>query len=197
MNLIFLHYSTNIIIGDFSDWLENLWRGDRFRTDDLVLGNHKRKEAPAPLPMRKRPENDTAQTGFRNPPTPMAYPSCSPQSDTVAGGPRNWTREADATLWMLGRTDYIEVVERNLRQKVIAPDWRYATFDARLSLARLFTLQGRHDEAAEWFAKSCAVLEEQGARPPLAIADFDEAWMYLRRNCAGRQGRCSTRRDPM
>lgn len=49
--------------------------------------------------------------------------------------------------------------------------------DGRLSMAHLSALQERHDEAAEWFTKVRAVLEEQGARPLCAIADFDEAWM--------------------
>ncbi|HKN01781.1 MAG TPA: AAA family ATPase [Candidatus Binataceae bacterium] len=111
-----------------------------------------------------------------------------PAIELVTRGDSNYPRmicDAAATLWMLGRTDYIEVIERNLRQKVIAPDWRCPMHDARLSLARLCALQGRHDEAAEWFAKSRAVLEEQGQRPLLAIADFDEAWMYIRRNAPG------------
>ncbi len=111
-----------------------------------------------------------------------------PAIERVTRGGDNDTRmicDAAATLWMLARTDYIEVIERNLRQKVLAPDWRYPMFDARLSLARLCALQGRYDEAAEWFAKSRAVLQEQGARPLLAIADFDEAWMYIRRNAPG------------
>jgi len=93
--------------------------------------------------------------------------------------------DAASALWLLGRTDHIEVIERNLRDKVVAPDFRYTMFDARLSLARLCALQGRYDEAAEWFAKSRAVLDEQGARPLRAIADFDEAWMYLRRGAPG------------
>lgn len=93
--------------------------------------------------------------------------------------------DATTTLWMLGRTDHIEVIERNLRAKPIAADYRYPMQDARLSLARLCALQGRHEEALEWFAKARAVLDEQGARPLRAIADFDEAWMYLRRAATG------------
>jgi tetratricopeptide (TPR) repeat protein len=104
------------------------------------------------------------------------------------GGAPNYPRmacDAAATLWMLGRTDHIEVIERNLRDKVVAPDFRYPMVDARLSLARLCALQGRYDEAAEWFAKSRIVLDEQGARPLRAIADFDEAWMHIRRAAPG------------
>ena len=58
-------------------------------------------------------------------------------------------------------------------------------FDGRLSLARLSALQRRHDEACEWFARARTVLDEQGARPLRAIADFDEAVMYHRRGAPG------------
>jgi hypothetical protein len=75
---------------------------------------------------------------------------------------------------LLGRVDQIEVIERNIREKVVAPDFRYPMQDGRLSLARLCALQGRYDEAAMWFANSRGVLEEQGARPLRAIADLDE-----------------------
>jgi hypothetical protein len=57
--------------------------------------------------------------------------------------------------------------------------------DLRLSLARLCALDGRLDEADHWFAQARLVLEEQGARPLRAIADFDQALMYTR---AGQPG---------
>jgi class 3 adenylate cyclase/tetratricopeptide (TPR) repeat protein len=94
-------------------------------------------------------------------------------------------------LWLLERTDHIEVIELNLREKVIEPDFRYPMVDARLSLARLCALQGRYDEAVEWFAKARAVLDEQGARPLRAIADFDEALMYVRRGGPGDKKRAT------
>jgi hypothetical protein len=53
--------------------------------------------------------------------------------------------------------------------------------DARSSLAVLWGLQQRFDEAAEWFAKARIVLEEQGARPSRALVDLYEARMYARR----------------
>ena len=90
-----------------------------------------------------------------------------------------------ATLWLLNRTDSIGLVERNLREKVIAPDFRYPMRDSRLSMARLCALQHRYDEAVDWFAKARVVLDEQGARPLRAITDYDEALMYLRRAEAG------------
>jgi hypothetical protein len=95
------------------------------------------------------------------------------------------------TLWLLERTDHIEVIERNLREKVIEPDFRYLMQDPRRSMACLCALQGRHDEAVEWFARARAVLEEQGARPLRAITDFDEALMYIRRGAPGDRERAS------
>jgi class 3 adenylate cyclase/tetratricopeptide (TPR) repeat protein len=93
--------------------------------------------------------------------------------------------DAAAALWLLNRTDHAETIERNLRAKVIAPDFRFPMRDSRLSLARLCALLGRYDEALEWFGKARQVLDEQGARPMRAIADYDEALMYVRRAAAG------------
>jgi tetratricopeptide (TPR) repeat protein len=89
------------------------------------------------------------------------------------------------TLWLLERTDHIEVIARNVHDKVLVPDFRWPMYDARLSMARLCALQGRLDEAVEWFAKARTVLDEQGARPLRAIVDYDEALMYARRGAPG------------
>jgi class 3 adenylate cyclase/tetratricopeptide (TPR) repeat protein len=80
-------------------------------------------------------------------------------------------------LCLLGRTDHAAVIEDVLRAKVIEPDFRDSMVDGRLALARLCALKGRRDEARRWFAEARPVLTEQGARPLLAIADFDEAAM--------------------
>lgn len=95
--------------------------------------------------------------------------------------------DAAYVLWLLERTDHIEVIERNLREKVIAPDFRYPMRDGRLALARLCALQGRYEEASDWFAQARTVLDEQGARPLRAIVDYDEALMYHRRGERGDQ----------
>jgi class 3 adenylate cyclase/tetratricopeptide (TPR) repeat protein len=89
------------------------------------------------------------------------------------------------TLWAAERTDHLDVIERNLRGKVVEPDFRYPAVDGRLSLARLCALSGRFEEASDWFARARAVLEEQGARPLRAVADHDEALMYARRAAEG------------
>jgi tetratricopeptide (TPR) repeat protein len=98
-------------------------------------------------------------------------------------------------LWVLDRRDHVEVLERNLRAKTLAPDFRSLGTDARLSLARLCALTGRFDEAREWFEKARHVLDEQGARPLRAITDFDEAWMEVRRGGAGDRQRALTLLD--
>jgi tetratricopeptide (TPR) repeat protein len=99
------------------------------------------------------------------------------------------------TLWVLERRDHAEVLERNLRKKTLAADFRSPGTDARLSLARLCALTGRFDEAREWFEKARRVLDEQGARPLRAITDFDEAWMEVRRGGAGDRQRALTLLD--
>jgi hypothetical protein len=93
--------------------------------------------------------------------------------------------DAAETLWLTQRTDWIDIIERNLREKVIAPDFRFPMMDGRLALARLCALQHRDDEAVEWFAAARTVLDEQGARPLRAITDYDEALMYARRGGHG------------
>jgi tetratricopeptide (TPR) repeat protein len=108
--------------------------------------------------------------------------------ERAPGWAENYPRiacDAAETLWLTERTDHIEVIERNLREKVIDPDFRYPMMDGRLALARLCALQQRIDEAADWFAKARTVLDEQGARPLRAIVDYDEALMYARRGGPG------------
>jgi hypothetical protein len=92
---------------------------------------------------------------------------------------------AASVLWLIGCTDYIDVIESSLLEKVPAPDFRYPLRDARLSMARLSALQGRYEEMPQWFTKTRAVLTEEGFRPLLAIADYDEGLAYLRHGAAG------------
>jgi tetratricopeptide (TPR) repeat protein len=92
---------------------------------------------------------------------------------------------AAEVLWLLGRTDHLEVVERALREKVLPSGLSYAMADPRLALARLCAVDGRHDEALEWFAEARRALDEEGAQPLRAVCDFDEATMRLGRAAAG------------
>ncbi len=81
---------------------------------------------------------------------------------------------ASESAWLLTATEHAPILERNVRAKVVEPDFRWPMMDGRLALARLCALQGRVDEACEWFARSRRVLDEQGALPLRAIVDFDE-----------------------
>jgi tetratricopeptide (TPR) repeat protein len=112
----------------------------------------------------------------------------------LAGAPA-WTAHFPAMashaadiLCLLHRLDHVAVIERALREKVVEPDFRDAMVDGRLALARLCALQNRHDEARRWFAEARRVLTEQGARPLLAIADYDEAQMEAGRGDGARAG---------
>jgi class 3 adenylate cyclase len=92
---------------------------------------------------------------------------------------------AAAAAWELERADWAPLLEGQILTKTVAGDFRYPSTDARLALAWLTALQGRHDEAIGWFAKARSVLEEQGARPLRAITDFEEARMLARRGATG------------
>jgi tetratricopeptide (TPR) repeat protein len=102
----------------------------------------------------------------------------------TVGLPMMASHAAEA-LWVMERQDHLELIEGTVLEKVVAPDFRNPMVDGRLTLARLCALTGRHDEAVSWFGKAREVLTEQGARPLLAIADYDEALMYARRNGLG------------
>ena len=88
--------------------------------------------------------------------------------------------DAAETLWLLDRRDHLPVIEAALRDNVLPPDFRFPMKDARLALARLCALDGRHEEAGRWFAEARVTLDAQGARPLRAIVDFDEALMHQR-----------------
>ena len=93
--------------------------------------------------------------------------------------------DAASALWLLNRTDHLDVIEQSLREKVLVPDFRFPMRDGRLSMGRVCALAGRYEEASGWFAKAREVLDEASWRPLRAIADYDEALMYLRRGAAG------------
>jgi hypothetical protein len=88
--------------------------------------------------------------------------------------------DAAEALWLLNRRDHLPAIEAALRDKALPADFRFPMMDARLALARLCTVDGRHDEASRWFAEARVTLDAQGARPLRAIVDFDEALMHRR-----------------
>ena len=70
---------------------------------------------------------------------------CRRSSERQGWADRTYASRCDAaeTLWLTERTDHIEVIERNIREKVIEPDFRWPMMDGRLALARLCALQRR------------------------------------------------------
>lgn len=106
-----------------------------------------------------------------------------PAIDKGECGLGNYPRLIGNAAWALWESDtatWAARIEANLIRKVIAPDFRSSMVDARLSVAHLCAVQGRIDEASDWFAKARVVLEEQGARPLRAICDHDEALALVR-----------------
>jgi class 3 adenylate cyclase/tetratricopeptide (TPR) repeat protein len=104
------------------------------------------------------------------------------------GGAVNYTRmvcNVVEVLWMTENTGNVSTIEDALRTKIIEPDFRYPGVDGRLAMAQLCALQGRYDEAIDWFAKAREVLDEQDARPLRAIVDYYEAVMHVRRDATG------------
>jgi len=88
--------------------------------------------------------------------------------------------DAVEALWLVldpatGGHEHVAALERAVREKALPADFRFPMMDARLALARLCALDGRHDEAREWFARAREVLDAQQARPLRAITDLDEA----------------------
>ena len=100
-----------------------------------------------------------------------------------------------AACWELEHAEHAALLERNLREKSLVCDFRYANTDARLALAFACALQRRFDEASDWFEQARVVLDEQGARPLRAITDFEEARMHARRGAAGDRTRALTLLD--
>jgi hypothetical protein len=114
-----------------------------------------------------------------------------PALDALPGWYPNYTRivvDAAEVLWFTGETEHLGLIERNLHAKVIAPDFRFPMFDARHALARLATVDGRIDEARQWFAAARVVLQEDLAETSLAIVDHDEG-VALTRNGDGSRAR--------
>ena len=99
---------------------------------------------------------------------------------------------ATHTLDELDRTDHLEVLERNIREKWLRPDFRYVLTDSRFALALLSGLRGRYEEAVELFAQARAIFDEQGSAPMCARLDYYEARMYLRRDAPGDRERAAT-----
>ena len=116
---------------------------------------------------------------------PLAFlAQIMPSVERADAATANYVRvvcHAAEILWHTQRADFADVIERNIREKVIATDFRYPMVDGRRSMAHICAVTGRYDEAAQWFEAARSVLDEQGARPMRALVDYDEAVMYARR----------------
>jgi DNA-binding SARP family transcriptional activator len=103
--------------------------------------------------------------------------------DAAPGWAENYPRilfAAAEVHWLAGRSDHAQRLARNAAEKVLSADFRYPMTDVRLTLARLAAVQGRDDEALDWFAQARTVIAEQGALPLSVVLDHDEAVVQLR-----------------
>jgi hypothetical protein len=85
------------------------------------------------------------------------------------------------TLWSTRHADTAYAVERNLRDKVLRPDFCYAECDGRWDAALLSALTGRYDEARGWFQQAYDRLTVQEAILLIPHVCCDEALMEIRR----------------
>jgi class 3 adenylate cyclase len=112
--------------------------------------------------------------------------------DLAAGWAQNYPlilAHAIGTLWLAERTDGLDVLERNLRSKVVDPDVRYLECDGRWSLAQVCGLTGRVDEARGWFQRAREVMADQGTQPLEVGIDLDEVLLEQRLGTAGSRAR--------
>jgi tetratricopeptide (TPR) repeat protein len=86
---------------------------------------------------------------------------------------------AAQAAWYSKQREHLELIERNLREKVVEPDLRYPMMESRREMAHLSALKGEYEEASAWFAKSRAVTEEERLLPLRAIVDHEEAAMLM------------------
>lgn len=94
------------------------------------------------------------------------------------------------TLWVMDRTDHLDVIEAAINSKLVATGLRYPEYVNELALAQACALTGRLDEARELVATAHAVVDESN-RPPLHVhIDSFEAEWELRLDTDGDAARC-------
>jgi hypothetical protein len=99
------------------------------------------------------------------------------------------------TLWVLDRTDRLDVIEAAIRSKLVEPGLQYPEYVNELALAQACALTGRVDEARQWVTKAHATVDDDG-RPPLHVhIDSFEAEWELRLGDGGDAGRCRSAID--
>jgi hypothetical protein len=100
---------------------------------------------------------------------------------------------AAQVLWWTSNANHADVLERNLRAKVLEPDFSYPESDGRWSAALLCALTGRYDEARGWFQQAYDRLTAEEAILLLPHVCCDEALMEVRRG-PGRDRKLALRR---
>ncbi len=107
-----------------------------------------------------------------------------PALRSVPGWAFSYTRgisDAASTLFEVEDTTLAPELESLLRAKTLRPDFRCPQANAHLSLARLLAVQGQSSQAHEEFDLARTSLDQDVALPLRAIADFDEARMWIRK----------------
>jgi hypothetical protein len=94
------------------------------------------------------------------------------------------------SLWLLDRTDHLDVIEANIRSKLIDTGLQYPEVVNELALAQACALTGRVDEAREWVAKAHTRVVDQGMTPLQVHIDNFEAEWELRLGAEGDAERC-------
>jgi class 3 adenylate cyclase len=93
-------------------------------------------------------------------------------------------------LWILDRTDHLEVIEANIRSKLVDNGLLYPEVLNELALAQVCALTGRREEAREWVTKGHTFVTAQGVQPLDVHIDSFEAEWELRLGTDGDAGRC-------
>jgi DNA-binding SARP family transcriptional activator len=124
------------------------------------------------------------------------YQAVLPAVERAPAWAMNYLRtlcDAVETLWLVhgpgpNRHPDLGLLEKALRGKALAADFRFPMMDARLALARVCAMDGRDTEAMRWFAEARTILDQQGARPLRAIADLDASRITARAGDPRRAG---------
>jgi DNA-binding CsgD family transcriptional regulator len=93
--------------------------------------------------------------------------------------------QAASVVWELELPAYAERYRRLALALANAGITETLGSSSSLTLGRMASLLGRHEEAGRWFAHAREELDESGQRPLRAIVDYDEALARRRGKAAG------------
>jgi class 3 adenylate cyclase len=94
------------------------------------------------------------------------------------------------SLWLLQRTDHIDLIEANIRSKLIDTGLQYPEVVNEVALAQSCALTGRVAEGREWLARGRARLIDEAMSPIQVHVDNFEAELELRLGADGDADRC-------